>query len=78
LFALAGSALAIVHLLVFDALARHAHGIAIMLWAAVAAVAACAYGLDVGITGLVLTVAAVSSVLAVTVWFAPAESKLPH
>lgn len=75
LFALSGSVLAIVHLLVFDALARHAHGIAVMLWLAVAAVAACAYGLDVGITGLVVTVASVSTVLAAIVWFAPAKSK---
>ena len=78
LFALAGSVLAIVHLLVFDALARHAHGIAIMLWIAVAAVAAAAYGLDVDITGLVVTVAAVSTVLAAVVGFAPAVSKTPH
>lgn len=78
LFALAGSVLAVVHLLVFDALARHAHGIAIMLWLAVAAVAAGAYGLDVGINGLVITVASVSTALAGIVWFAPAESKAPR
>lgn len=76
LFALAGSVLAIVHLLVFDALARHAHGIVVMLWLAVAAVAGFAYGLDVHITGLVLTVALVSAALAAVVWFAPAASKL--
>lgn len=68
LFALAGSCLAIVHLLVFDALARHAHGIVVMIWAAVIAVAACAYGLGVGITGLVLTVALVAAVLAAVVY----------
>jgi len=78
LFALAGSVLAVVHLLVFDALARRAHGIVVMLWFAVAAVAAIAYGLDVGITGLVVTVAAVSTALAAIVWFSPAESKAPH
>jgi len=78
LFALAGSVLAVVHLLVFDALARHAHGIVIMLWLAVAAVAACAYGLDVGITGLVITIASVSTALAGIVWFAPAASKVPR
>ena len=75
LFALAGSILAVVHLLVFDALARHAHGIAIMLWIAVAAVAAVAYGLNVHVTGLIITVASVSTVLAAIVWFAPAKSK---
>lgn len=75
LFALAGSVLAIVHLLVFDALARHAHRIAVMLWVAVAAVAGVAYGMDVHITGLVVTMAAVSAVLAAIVGLAPAESR---
>ncbi|MGZ5421048.1 MAG: lipopolysaccharide biosynthesis protein [Aeromicrobium sp.] len=78
LFALSGSVLAVVHLLVFDALARRAHGIVVMLWLAVAAVAALAYGLDVGITGLVITVATVSSVLATVIWFAPAASRAPR
>lgn len=71
LFALAGSLLAIVHLLVFDALARHAHGIVVMIWAAAAAVIASSYGLGVGINGLVLTVAAVAGTLATVVYFAP-------
>lgn len=75
LFALAGSLLAIVHLLVFDALARHAHGIVVMIWVAVATVAATAYGLDVGITGLVLTIASVAAVLATVVYLAPRPSK---
>lgn len=77
LFSLAGSALAIVHLLVFDALARHAHGVVVMLWFAVAAVAGIAYGFDVDITGLVTTIALVASALAALVWFAPAASR-PH
>ncbi len=78
LFALAGSILAVVHLLVFDALARHAHGIVVMLWIAVAAVGASAYGLHVGITGLVVTIASVSAALATIVWFAPAPSRPSH
>jgi O-antigen/teichoic acid export membrane protein len=78
LFAIAGSALAIVHLLVFDALARHAHGIVVMTWIAVIAVPASAYGLDVGITGLVLTVAVVASVLAAVVYLAPMSSGAPR
>ncbi len=78
LFALAGAVLAIVHLLVFDALARHAHGIVVLLWIAVAAVVASAYGLGVGITGLVVTVAAVSACLATVVWFVPAQSRAPQ
>lgn len=78
LFALAGASLAVVHLLVFDALARHAHGIVVLLWIAVAAVGASAYGFGVGITGLVVTVATVSACLATVVWFAPAESRAPR
>lgn len=75
LFAVAGSCLAIVHLLVFDALARHAHGIVVMIWAAVVAVAASAYGLGVGITGLVLTVAIVAALLAIVVYLAPMPTR---
>lgn len=72
MFAIAGSALAVVHLLVFDALARHAHGVVVMIWCAVAAVIGAAYGLQVDITGLVLTVAIVAASLAAIVfWFAP-------
>lgn len=76
LFALAGSLLAIVHLLVFDALARHAHGVVVMIWVAVAGVIALAYGLDVGITGLALTVAAVAAALATVVYLTPRRSSL--
>ena len=71
LFALAGSLLAIVYLLVFDALAQHEHGILVMIWGAVAAVIVAAYGLDVGVTGLVLVVIAVSGTLAAIVGAAP-------
>ena len=75
LFALAGSLLAIVYLLVFDALARHAHGVLVMIWGAVAAVLAAAYGLDVGITGLVVTIISVVGTLAVIVGAAPLLSR---
>lgn len=78
LFAVAGSCLAVVHLLVFDALARHAHGIVVMIWAAVVAVLAAAYGFGVGITGLVLTVALVAAALAAAVFvFAPSHPRTP-
>lgn len=77
LFAVAGSCLAVVHLLVFDALARHAHGIVVMIWGAVIAVLAVAYGLGVGITGLVLTVALVAATLAAVVFvFAPSHPRV--
>ncbi len=71
LFAVAGSLLAVVYLLVFDALARHTHGILLMTWGAVAAVIASAYGLGVGITGLVVTVIVVAGALAAIVGVAP-------
>ena len=75
LFALAGSLLAIVYVLVFDALARHAHGVLVMIWGAVAAVLASAYGLEVGITGLVTTIIVVVGTLAVIVGAAPLLSR---
>ncbi|MGA9716319.1 MAG: oligosaccharide flippase family protein [Aeromicrobium sp.] len=71
LFALVGSMLAIVHLLVFDALARHAHGVTPLLWAGVTAVIAIAYGFDVHITGLVLTITAVAAALIVAFLVVP-------
>jgi O-antigen/teichoic acid export membrane protein len=75
LFSLAGSLLAVVYLLVFDALARHAHGIVVMIWMAVASVLTVAYGWDLGITGLVLTVATVVGGLALAVSVAPMMSR---
>jgi hypothetical protein len=75
LFSLAGSLLAVVYLLVFDALARHAHGIVVMIWMAVASVLTVAYGWDLGITGLVLTVATVVGGLALAVSVAPIMSR---
>lgn len=71
LFALAGSTLAVVHLLVFDALARHAHGVTPLLWMSVAAVLLIAYGFDLHITGLVLTVSGVSVALAAALLVMP-------
>lgn len=74
LFALSGALLAIVHLLVFDALARHAHAIVYLLWGAVAAVLVVAYGLSVDVTGLVCTMAGVAAALALIIWFMPSRS----
>lgn len=76
LFALAGSLLAIVHLLVFDALARHAHGVVVLVWSAVAVLLVAAYSIEVHVTGLVVIVASVAATLAVVVWFAPRGSKI--
>ena len=75
LFALAGSALALVHLLVQDALARHAHRVVVVVWGGVVARLGLAYGLDVHVTGLVATVAAVAALVALVAWFAPGRSR---
>jgi O-antigen/teichoic acid export membrane protein len=75
LFALSGSALAIVHLLVFDALARRAHGIVVMVWGSVAVVALLAYGLDVGLTGLVSIMATVAALLAGLIYLKPIPAR---
>jgi O-antigen/teichoic acid export membrane protein len=77
LFALAGSCLAVVNLLVLDALARHAHRVVVLVWIALGALVACAYGLGVGLTGLVVTVATVAAVLAVVVWVVPGRRGAP-
>ncbi len=71
LFALSGSVLAVVHLLVFDALARHSHGVTALLWVGAAAVLAISYGFDLHLTGLVVTVTCVSASVAVASWFLP-------
>ncbi len=67
-----------VHLLVFDALARHAHGVVVLVWVAAALVVAVAYGFDVHLTGLVTTVATVSAALALVVWFVPGRTTTPR
>jgi O-antigen/teichoic acid export membrane protein len=77
LFALAGSVMAVVHLLVFEALARNAHGVVVLIWVAVVAVLASAYGLQVGITGLVLTMAVAAAGLATAVYLVPIRSRQP-
>lgn len=71
LFALAGSCLAVVHLLVFDAIARHAHGVTAVVWAAVAVLLAIAYLGQVGLVGLIVSVAAVATVLAIALAVLP-------
>jgi uncharacterized membrane protein len=48
-----------------------------MIWVAVAAVAGAAYGFGVGITGLVVTVAVVSALLATVVYLAPTKTRQP-
>lgn len=77
LFALSGSCLALVNVLVLDALARRAHGVVGLIWVAVAVLAGVAYGADVHITGLVITVASVAGALAVVLCLAPLASRSP-
>lgn len=63
LFAVSGTFLAIVYLLVFDALARRERGVAIFVWLAAATVFGVAYFNSIGIVGLVTTMAATAAVL---------------
>lgn len=63
LFALSGTFLAIVYLLVFDALARRSAGAAVLLWLASGAVFAVAWFWTIGIVGLVVTMASVAAVV---------------
>lgn len=64
LFALSGTFLAVVYLLVFDALARRSTGVAVLLWVASATVFAVAWFWSIGIVGLVVTMACVGAVVA--------------
>lgn len=64
LFAMSGTFLAIVYLLVFDALARRERGAAVLLWVGCATVFSVAWFWSISITGLVLTMSAVSAVIA--------------
>ena len=65
LFTLAGSVWAVVQVIVLDSLARRRSGVALFTWLAVAALPLIAVGLNVGLVGLVSTVAGVGAALAV-------------
>lgn len=73
LFAWAGSALALVHLLVLDALARRAHAVVLLVWAAVATLVLVAVVGDLGITGLVVTVGTIATALVAILVLRPAR-----
>lgn len=74
LFALEGAVLALVNLLVYDALARHAHGITALVWIAAASVIAVAAVVRVERIGLVVLVTVVAALLAVALWVASSIS----
>ncbi|WP_344198711.1 polysaccharide biosynthesis protein [Aeromicrobium alkaliterrae] len=71
MFVLAGSLLSIVNLLVWDALARHAHGIVTSLWIALTSLVVATVVLQVGIVGLVASVITVALALVAFVLVAP-------
>ncbi len=82
LFALSGSVLAVVHLLVFDALARHSHGVTVLLWIGSVTLVAIAFIVDLDLTDLVVAVTCVATAIAVVSWFraapAPARPREPR
>ncbi len=65
LFAVSGTFLAIVYLLVFDALARRETGAAVLLWVATGVVFFVAWNWSIPITGLVATMGVTAAVVAV-------------
>lgn len=71
MFALSGTFLAVVYVLVFDALAKRLRTMALLLWLGVGTVAAVAVIGDVGVTGLVLTMASVAFAIAVAALLMP-------
>ena len=68
LFALEGSLLALVQLLVFDALARRSHVIVALLWVASAVAAAVILTLPLHVAGVVTTMVVTAAVVAVVAW----------
>ncbi len=68
LFALEGSLLAIVQLLVFDALARRSHGIVALLWVASAVAATLILVLPLHVAGVVVVMVTTAAVVALAAW----------
>ena len=75
LFALSGCALAVLHLLVFDALARRARHVVPYLGAGLAVLIGGALILDLHLTGLVRLVIAVASGVALALWWEPSSRR---
>ncbi len=71
MFVLAGSLLSIVNLLVWEAIARHAHGIVTSVWIALTSLVVAVAVLQVGIVGLVGSVTVVALLLVAFVLVAP-------
>ena len=70
LFALEGAVLALANLLVYDALARHAHGITALVWIASASVVAVAAVVSLERVELVALVTVVAALLTAALWVA--------
>lgn len=77
LFAVSGTFLAIVYLLVFDALARRENGVAVLVWLASAVVFCVAYFGSIGIVGLVSTMAVTAAALAAVLLVWPLLKRSP-
>ncbi|TNC27573.1 lipopolysaccharide biosynthesis protein [Mumia zhuanghuii] len=75
LFALEGSLLALVQLLVFDALARRSHVIVALLWVASAVAAAVILTLPLHVAGVVTTMVVTAAVVAVVAWALSARTR---
>lgn len=69
LFTLEGAMLAVVQLLVFDALARRSHGIVPLLWGAAAVAGGIILIAPLHVAGVVITMTVTASVVAATAWW---------
>ncbi|MBC9224822.1 polysaccharide biosynthesis protein [Aeromicrobium sp. 636] len=78
LFAVSGTFLAIVYLLVFDALARREGGVAVLVWIATATVFCVAYFNRIGIVGLVTTMAITAAALSAVLLVWPLIRRTPE
>lgn len=71
LFALSGSLLAVLHMLVFDAIARKSRGVTWGLWAGLALLIGFAVLQPIVITDLVIAVSVICTALIIYLWFLP-------
>lgn len=75
LFTLAGSSMAVLHLLVFDALARHARNVVRYLWGGFITLVGGAFILNPNVTSLVMLVIFVTAGLSIFMWLIPPKGR---
>lgn len=74
MFALSGSLLAVVHVLVFDALARQSRGVTLVQWGALGVIVLASFILDLDVPLLASVMIATSTSVIVVLWFLPSKT----